>query len=107
MTDHYDVVVIGGGIHGVGVAQAAACHGYSVLLLEQTALPASGSAAFKRSREIHLSVDDTTRPRTVAIYGGKLTGYRATAEKVMKTLRRTLPARKPRARTATQPLRPV
>jgi glycerol-3-phosphate dehydrogenase len=70
-------------------------------------LPASGSAAFKRSRETHLSVDDSARPRTVAIYGGKLTGYRATAEKVMKTLRRTLPARKQRARTATQPLRPV
>ena len=70
-------------------------------------LPASGSAAFKRSREIHLSVDDTARPRTVAIYGGKLTGYRATAEKVMKTLRRTLPARRQLANTANQPLRPV
>ena len=70
-------------------------------------LPASGSAAFKRSRETHLSVDDTTRPRTVAIYGGKLTGYRATAEKVIKTLRRTLPERKQRSKTAKQPLRPV
>jgi len=72
-------------------------------------LPASGSAAFKRSRETHLSVDDTTRPRTVAIYGGKLTGYRATAEKVMKNLRRTrtLPERKQRAKTAELPLQPV
>ncbi|MDX2456718.1 MAG: FAD-dependent oxidoreductase [Gammaproteobacteria bacterium] len=70
-------------------------------------LPASGSAAFKRSRETHLSVDNTAGPRTVAIYGGKLTGYRATAEKVIKILRRTLPERKPRAKTAKQPLRPV
>jgi len=70
-------------------------------------LPASGSTAFKRSRETHLSVDDAARPGTVAIYGGKLTGYRATAEKVMKILRRTLPARKQQAKTATQPLRPV
>jgi glycerol-3-phosphate dehydrogenase len=70
-------------------------------------LPASGSAAFKRSRETHLSVDNTARPRTVAIYGGKLTGYRATAEKVIKNLRRTLPERKHRGKTAKQPLRPV
>ena len=27
---HYDVVVIGGGIHGVGVAQAVAAAGHSV-----------------------------------------------------------------------------
>ena len=25
VTEHFDVVIIGGGIHGVGVAQAAAC----------------------------------------------------------------------------------
>ena len=36
MTDEkYDVVIIGGGINGVGVAQAAAAMGYSVLLLEK------------------------------------------------------------------------
>ena len=33
MAADYDVVIIGGGIHGVGVAQAAAAAGYSVLLL--------------------------------------------------------------------------
>lgn len=32
----YDVVIIGAGIHGVGVAQAAAAAGYSVLVLECT-----------------------------------------------------------------------
>ena len=70
-------------------------------------LPASGNSTFKRSREIHLPVDYPTRPRTVAIYGGKLTGYRAAAEKVVKILRRTLPARKRRAKTAELPLQPV
>lgn len=33
--DHYDVVVIGGGINGAGVARAAALRGYSVLLVEK------------------------------------------------------------------------
>jgi glycerol-3-phosphate dehydrogenase len=51
VTDHYDVVVVGGGIHGVGVAQAAACHGYSVLLLEKTALAAGSSS--RSSKLIH------------------------------------------------------
>ena len=64
-------------------------------------LPASNSAAFKRSREIQLPVDNSTQPRVVSIVGGKLTGYRAAAEKVMKLLQRTLPARKSRADTAT------
>ena len=35
MPVRYDVVVIGGGIHGVGVAQAATAAGHKVLLLEQ------------------------------------------------------------------------
>jgi len=34
-TYDYDVTVIGGGIHGVGVAQAAAAAGYKTVLLEQ------------------------------------------------------------------------
>ena len=70
-------------------------------------LPASGSRAFKRSRETHLSMDTSARPRAVAIYGGKLTGYRATAEKVVKILHRTLPERRILAKTAELPLRPV
>jgi glycerol-3-phosphate dehydrogenase len=68
---------------------------------------ASGSSTFKRSRETYLAADDPARPRTVAIYGGKLTGYRATAEKVMKSLRSTLPERKHRSNTAELPLQPV
>src|SRR5438132_886175 len=39
-----DVLVVGGGIHGVGCAQAAAAAGHSVLLLEQRALAAGSSS---------------------------------------------------------------
>ena len=47
-TEKYDVVIIGGGINGVGVAQVAAAKGYSVLLLEknaQLALETSGRSS--------------------------------------------------------------
>jgi len=40
-----------------------------------------------------LVVDDEARPTMLAIYGGKLTGYRATAEKVLARLAPSLPAR--------------
>lgn len=48
---HYDVLVIGGGIHGAGVAQAAAAAGYSVLVLEQGEV-ASGTSS-RSSKLIH------------------------------------------------------
>jgi len=51
MSSHYDVIIIGGGIHGTGVAQAAAANGYSVLVLEQTEL-ASGTSS-RSSKLIH------------------------------------------------------
>lgn len=70
-------------------------------------LPAAGGAAFGRSRETMLNLDNTRRPRLVSIYGGKLTGYRATAVKIMRILRRTLPARTAVADTADIPLIPV
>ncbi len=47
----YDLVVIGGGIHGAGVAQAAAAQGHSVLVLEQSALAAGTSS--RSSKLIH------------------------------------------------------
>ena len=47
----YDVVIVGGGIHGAGVAQAAAAQGYSVLVLEQSALAAGTSS--RSSKLIH------------------------------------------------------
>jgi glycerol-3-phosphate dehydrogenase len=47
----YDIVIVGGGIHGTGMAQAAAAAGHSVLLLEEQAL-ASGSSS-RSSKLIH------------------------------------------------------
>lgn len=47
----YDIVVVGGGIHGVGVAQAAAAAGFSVLVIEKTSL-AHGTSS-KSSKLIH------------------------------------------------------
>ncbi len=47
----YDLVVIGAGIQGAGVAQAAAAAGYSVLVVEKTA-PAAGTSS-KSSKLIH------------------------------------------------------
>ena len=51
MSARYDVVIAGGGIHGTGMAQAAAAAGHSVLLLEQSAL-ACGSSS-RSSKLIH------------------------------------------------------
>src|SRR6202035_3012925 len=47
----YDVVIIGGGIHGAGVLQAAAAAGHKALLIERQAL-ASGTSS-KSSKLIH------------------------------------------------------
>lgn len=47
----YDVAVIGGGIQGAGVAQAAAAAGYKVIVFEQTAVAAGTSS--KSSKLIH------------------------------------------------------
>jgi glycerol-3-phosphate dehydrogenase len=46
-----DVAVIGAGIHGAGVAQAAAAAGHSVLLIEQSAIAAGTSS--RSSKLIH------------------------------------------------------
>ncbi len=70
-------------------------------------LPGSQGKAFSRSRETQLPVDDPRQPRVVTIFGGKLTGYRATAQKVMRQLRKSLPVREPVADTRTLPLRAV
>ncbi len=63
-------------------------------------LPATDHSAFSRSRETYLPVDDSRNPRLVTILGGKLTGYRATAHKVLRLLERNLPERKRIAETA-------
>ncbi|MFO0916454.1 MAG: FAD-dependent oxidoreductase [Pirellulales bacterium] len=49
--DDVDVLVIGGGIHGVGVAQAAAAAGYSVTVLEQREI--AGGTSSRSSKLIH------------------------------------------------------
>lgn len=51
MNAAYDVLVIGGGINGAGVAQAAAAAGHSVLLVEKRALAAGASS--RSSKLIH------------------------------------------------------
>jgi len=51
MTDSADVVIIGAGIHGAGIAQAAAAAGHSVLVLEQSAIAAGSSS--RSSKLIH------------------------------------------------------
>jgi len=51
MTREYDVAIVGGGIHGVGVAQAAAAAGHSVLLLEKSQAAAGTSS--RSSKLVH------------------------------------------------------
>jgi glycerol-3-phosphate dehydrogenase len=70
-------------------------------------LPTSAGTAFRRSRETRLSADNAQQPRLISIYGGKLTGYRATAQKVMRKLENTLPRHRVMADTAKLRLRPA
>ena len=70
-------------------------------------LPANHAAVSARSRETQLPVDNEQRPRVLSIYGGKLTGYRATAQKILRRLAPGLPAPRPVADTARLPLMPV
>jgi len=64
-------------------------------------LPRGQGRAFDRPRDVTLVCDDERRPQCVSIYGGKLTGYRSTAAKVMQKLSHILPAAAPRADTKT------
>ena len=63
-------------------------------------LPASDEKAFIRSRDTQFLDDDGL----ISIYGGKLTAYRATAEKVLALTKRHLPACTPVADTRSLPL---
>lgn len=67
-------------------------------------LPKVEGSAFERTRETIYMVDDRRAPRYLGIYGGKLTGYRAAAEQVMRRLERSLPATTPVAKTEQLPL---
>jgi len=64
-------------------------------------LPKHKDAAFHRSRDTLLHRDAASCPRLLSIYGGKLTSYRATAEKVIQQLAPLLPSRKKLADTRT------
>lgn len=55
-------------------------------------LPKSKKSAFKRSRDTVLIADNDRRPKIISIYGGKLTSYRSTAEKIYKLAVKSLPA---------------
>lgn len=67
-------------------------------------LPRRAGDAFGRPRDTRLHV--THDRRIVSICGGKLTAYRATAEKVTTMLRSMLPLRERRADTRFLPLTP-
>lgn len=57
-------------------------------------LPAGGGHAFHRPRETLLEVDRELKPQLLSILGGKLTGWRATADKVLTRISASLPVRK-------------
>ena len=69
-------------------------------------LPAGAGGFWHRSRAVILHTH-TAAPRLLSIYDGKLTNYRATAEKVIRRLRPLLPSRKQIASTAELPLSPA
>jgi len=69
-------------------------------------LPAGSGHAFHRPRETLFSVDRENKPRLLSIFGGKLTGWRATAEKVMQRIAPSLPVQPMRADTRSIPLTP-
>jgi glycerol-3-phosphate dehydrogenase len=70
-------------------------------------LPKENTRAFNRSRETMFDLDRPRKPRVLTIYGGKLTGWRATAEQVIARVRSSLPERPRRADTREIELTPV
>jgi len=53
-------------------------------------LPKAQSSMFNRTRELILLPDNSSTPRLAAIYGGKLTSYRADSERIVGQLMRHL-----------------
>ena len=70
-------------------------------------LPRDETRPFERGRELIYAVDRGSKPRVLSLYGGKLTSYRADAEKALARIRASLPARARKADTARLPLKPV
>lgn len=69
-------------------------------------LPRASGSLFHRSRETVFFPDRAQNPHLYSIYGGKLTGYRATAERLLELIRPQLPEREPVADTRTLRLLP-
>ena len=63
-------------------------------------LPGGDGTAFKKSRDTLFSVDRNDKPRLLSVYGGKLTSYRATSEKIVNRIRQSLPAKQTIADTS-------
>lgn len=70
-------------------------------------LPASSEVANKRSREVMFKLDSEELPRTLAVYGGKLTAYRHTAEQALEKLKPTLGERESITDTRSLRIRPA
>jgi glycerol-3-phosphate dehydrogenase len=70
-------------------------------------LPWSTGSATGRARDTLLLTDTEHKPRLISLYGGKLTAYRATAEKVIQRVRGSLPQRTLRGDTCALKLQPV
>lgn len=62
-------------------------------------LPRSDKNAFSRPRDVILVCDDETNPKVISMMGGKLTTYRATAERVIELAKRRLPLVRAKADT--------
>jgi len=56
----------------------------------------TGGEAFSRSRDIMIH-NDAVNPQVFTVYGGKLTAYRATGERVLKLIKPLLPERQQQA----------
>jgi len=56
-------------------------------------LPCGDSAAFAANRETVILADNEKHPAYIGIYGGKLTTYRREAEKVLRLITRSIPAK--------------
>lgn len=70
-------------------------------------LPGATESMNRRSRETRFVLDSETHPHTLAIYGGKLTGYRHTAEVALNKLLPTLGEREAVGDTRILRIRPA
>jgi len=60
-------------------------------------LPTNPGSIHSRTRDTLLHLDNPKQPRLLTVYGGKLTAYRITAERVVKQLKKHLPPRQRKA----------